>query len=145
MKEAFPAAADAAIFLGRFAAVASVLGLVLRALLSARFLLRFGLVGGLVATPAALLAASLWVLHSGRSGAPEAALFASVVAMRLLERLFSGAFGQPAYYSLYQPLPRERRVRVQTAAEPIAGPVAGCRLCGPRVLKSQPVSFRVAR
>ncbi|KAA0256022.1 MAG: hypothetical protein EDX89_02865 [Acidobacteria bacterium] len=123
--ETFPRAADVAVFLGRFTAVASVLGLVLRSLLSGRFLLRFGLMGGLVATPAALLLAALVVLHVGRSGLPSPALFWAVVAMRLLERLLTGALGQPAYYSLYQPLSRERRVRVQTAAETIAAPIAG--------------------
>lgn len=123
--ETFPTAADVAVFLGRFTAVASALSLLARSLLSGRFLLRFGLVGGLVSTPAVLLLASLVVLHVGRGGLPSAQLFWSVVVLRLLERLLTGALGQPAYYSLYQPLSRERRVRVQTAAEIVAAPVVG--------------------
>ena len=125
VKETFPSAADVAIFLGRFTAVSAFLSLVLRTLLSSRFLLRFGLVGGLVSTPAALLVAALVVLHVGRGGIPSPELFWGVVSMRLLERLLLGALGQPAYYSLYQPLSRERRARVQTAAETIAGPIVG--------------------
>lgn len=125
VRETFPSAAAVAVFLARFTAVSSVLALVFRSLLSGRFLRRFGLVGGLVATPAALLLASLVVLHFGRTGSSTPALFWSVVALRLVERLSLGALGQPAYYSLYQPLSRQRRARVQTAAETIAGPVVG--------------------
>lgn len=123
--DAFPSAGDLAVFLARFTAVASLLALVFRSLLSGRLLMRIGLVGGLVATPAALLAAALVVVHVGRTGLPSPGLFWSVVALRLLDRLLVGSLGQPAYYSLYQPLSRERRVRVQTAAETIAGPIAG--------------------
>ena len=125
VRETFSSADGLAIFLGRFAAASSLLGLAFRSLLSGRFLLRFGLVGGLVATPAALLGAALVVLHAGRPEFSAAALFWSVVALRLLERLLMGSLGQPAYYSLYQPLSRERRARVQTAAETIAAPIVG--------------------
>lgn len=125
VRETFPSAAEVAVFLGRFTAVAALLGLLFRSLLSGRFLMRFGLVGGLVATPAALLAVALVVVHAGRSGLPSPELFWGVVALRLLERLLMGSLGQPAYYSLYQPLSRERRARVQTAAETIAGPIVG--------------------
>ena len=125
VRETFPSAAEVAIFLGRFTAVSAFLSLSFRAFLSSRFLLRFGLVGGLVSTPAALLVAAFVVLHFGRGGIPSNELFWGVVSMRLLERLLLGALGQPAYYSLYQPLSRERRARVQTAAETIAGPIVG--------------------
>jgi CRP-like cAMP-binding protein/ATP/ADP translocase len=125
VRETFPSATAVAVFLGQLAALTSLVSLAFRALLSSRLLVRFGLVGGLVATPAALLAASLAVVWAGRGGTLPARLFACVVAMRLLERLLTGSLGQPAYYSLYQPLSPERRARVQTAAETIAGPVVG--------------------
>lgn len=125
VRETFPSAAGVAIFLARFTAVSAFLSLAFRTFLSSRFLLRFGLVGGLVSTPAALLGAALFVLYVGRGGIPSPELFWGVVSMRLLERLLLGALGQPAYYSLYQPLSRERRARIQTAAETIAGPIVG--------------------
>ncbi len=125
VRETFLSASEVAIFLARFTAVASVLGLLFRSLLSGRLLMRIGLVGGLVATPAVLLVVALVVVKAGAPGIPSAGLFWSVVGLRLLERLLMGSLGQPAYYSLYQPLSRERRSRVQTAAETIAGPIAG--------------------
>jgi len=125
VRETFLSASEVAIFLARFTAAVSVLGLLFRSLLSGRLLARIGLVGGLVAPPAVLLVVALVVVQVGGPGSPSTGLFWSVVGLRLLERLLMGSLGQPAYYSLYQPLSRERRARVQTAAETIAGPIAG--------------------
>jgi len=123
--QTFSSAAELAAFIGQFFAVFSFLSLVTRAIFSGRLLVRFGILGGLLSSPVALLLSAVFVVGFGSANAAVSLVFWSVILMRLLERLFLGAFGQPAYYTLYQPLSRERRARVQTTAETITGPLAG--------------------
>jgi len=123
--QTFSSAAQLAGFMGQFFAAYSLLSLVFRSVLSGRMLLRFGLLGGLVSTPCAVFVGAACVVAAGWSGAGVQLVLWSVVAMRLVERLFMGSFGQPAYYTLFQPLSRDRRTQVQTTADTILGPIAG--------------------
>jgi CRP-like cAMP-binding protein/HEAT repeat protein len=121
----FSSAEELAGFLGLFMAVFSLMSLVTRSFFSGRMLLRLGLLGGLLSTPIVVLLGASFVIGLGWWGAVGTWVFWSVITMRLYERLSLGTLGQPAYYTLYQPLSRELRGRVQTTAETISGPLAG--------------------
>ncbi len=121
----FSSSNDVAAFLGQFFAAFSVLSLLSRGFLSGRVLVRYGLRAGMLVTPVAVFIGYLTVVIFGTSGSLFVLVFWAVVATRLVEKVFWGAFGQPSYYTLYQPLSRERRIRVQATAETILGPLAG--------------------
>ncbi len=121
----FPQESALAAFLGVFWAVVSLVTLAWRALLSARVLTRYGLVGGLLALPGAVAAGAFLIAASGLSAGPVLAAFWVMTLTKLFDQSLRDSLDRTAMLVLYQPLPGIQRVRAQTAVEGIVGPVAG--------------------
>lgn len=112
-------------FLGVFWALVAASTLLARAVLSGRLLLRYGILGGLLALPLVLGIGSGLVTLSATLGAAGALVFGLLAVTKLLDQGLRDSVDKSALLLLYQPLPRSSRVRAQTTVEGIVGPVAG--------------------
>lgn len=121
----FPNPDHLAEFLGVFWAVTSLVTLLSRALLSGRLLMRWGLVGGLLALPSAVAAGVSLVALSGAMSEAAVVVFGLMAMTKLFDQALRESVDRSAVLVLYQPLPTGQRVRAQTAVEGIVGPVAG--------------------
>lgn len=122
--EGFLVGADRlASFLGVFSGIQGGLGLMLQLLLTGTILERFGVRPTLVATPLILC---LWMmpyaLLSGLGVAPL--ILFGLVTVAYMCLLVADAIDSPAYSLLYQVLPPDERVRVQTLTSGVIDPVA---------------------
>ncbi|HEU0091794.1 MAG TPA: cyclic nucleotide-binding domain-containing protein [Vicinamibacteria bacterium] len=118
-------AGELASFLGVFWAVAALITLGFRTILSSRVLSRYGLVGGLLALPAAVGAGVTVISASALLGAGAGLLFWLMSLTKLCDQSLRDSLDRSAVLVLYQPLPPPQRVRAQTAVEGIVGPLAG--------------------
>lgn len=94
-------------------------------LLSAYFLRRFGLRGGLLANP--LVGMFIFALTAvvGLSGGPSSSLFFGLIVMaRVLNITLTDGTTRTSVNAAYQALPESERIPVQTGAEGIGGPLA---------------------
>ncbi len=117
--------ADLASLLGVFWAISALITLGFRTILSSRVLSRYGLVGGLLALPAAVGAGVAFVSASALAGAGAGLLFWLMTLTKLADQSLRDSLDRSAVLVLYQPLPAAQRVRAQTAVEGIVGPLAG--------------------
>jgi len=122
--------ADAlASFIGQFWAFYGILSLLFRSFLAGRWMTNVGLLGGLMTSQVVVgicMGFLLFYNTLGLNTTVEAMVFFWLVAVtKQLERILTGAVTSPAYLTLYQPLSRTRRMRVQTLTESVVGPVGG--------------------
>ncbi|MDP6698491.1 MAG: hypothetical protein QGH25_02500 [Candidatus Latescibacteria bacterium] len=116
-------------FLARFISVLygiiRVVELIVKTFLSGRLLNNYGLKFGLVALPV-LLCATVGPAAGLSLGIVEAsqAVFLLVVLSKLIERVGTKSFHDPSFNVLYQPLPSEHRLGVQTRVEGLVQPLA---------------------
>lgn len=116
-------------FLARFISVLygiiRVVELLVKTFLSGRLLNHYGLKFGLVVLPTLLCItvglASLLSLGFFETGQ---IIFLLVVLSKLIERVGAKAFHDPSFNVLYQPLPNESRLGVQTRVEGLVQPLA---------------------
>jgi ATP/ADP translocase/HEAT repeat protein len=105
-------------FLGAFSAVGATVGLFAQAFLSGWLLPRFGLFGGLLGLPLALVVGCGLVMVLGLTGVGGlGAVFWVIVATKLSETVLTSAVQYPAVRVLYQPLPSGQRVAFQAVVE----------------------------
>ena len=116
---------ELASFLGVFWAVSALITLGFRTILSSRVLSRYGLVGGLLALPAAVGTGVALVSASALLGAGAGLVFWLMSLTKLCDQSLRDSLDRSAVLVLYQPLPPPQRVRAQTAVEGIVGPLAG--------------------
>jgi ATP:ADP antiporter, AAA family len=128
----YPDEEQLASFLGVFYGLVGLLTLAGRSLLIARVLERFGMLGGLLAVPLAVVGGTLAIVVAGLAAAGTALIFWLVVLTKLLNEVLKDAIDQPVSLILYQPLRAEQRVSAQTAVEstvePLASGIAGILL-----------------
>jgi hypothetical protein len=116
-------------FIARFISVLygiiRVVELLVKTFLSGRLLNNYGLKFGLVALPV-LLCMTVGPVSLLGLGFFEAgqAIFLLVVLSKLIERVGAKSFHDPSFNVLYQPLPDERRLGVQTRVEGLIQPIA---------------------
>ncbi|HEY83755.1 MAG TPA: hypothetical protein G4N96_01390, partial [Chloroflexi bacterium] len=120
----FPDKNELAGFLGVFFAIIGVLAFLSRLFLSGPLISRYGLAAGLLALPiaAAVGAASMAVM--GTVSGATTALFYPAALTKLNFIVFRKSTDKSAFPILYQPLPENERVTVQTVMESIVAPVA---------------------
>ncbi len=120
----FPNKSDLAGFMGNFFAVIGILAFLSRLFLSGPLISRYGLAAGLLALPlAGTLGAGSIALGSAIFGA-EANLFLPAAFTKLNFIVFRKSTDKSAFPVLYQPLPKNERVTVQTVMDSIVAPVA---------------------
>ncbi|MCB0210327.1 MAG: cyclic nucleotide-binding domain-containing protein [Anaerolineae bacterium] len=111
-------------FIGTFFASAGLLTATLGALVSGRFLNRYGLQAGLLVLPVVLLVGI--GLTIGARVMPPAGLllFWMVIGVKLSNEVLKDSTNEAATLVLYQPLPAGQRMQIQTAVESIIRPLA---------------------
>ncbi len=125
----FTSANELTAFLGVFYACAGVATLVLRGGVTAPWLARFGLGGGLTILPASLASSVLLAVGSALGALPGALLFPAIAGTKFFDRSLRLSIDRSAVLLLFQPLGALQRVRVQTLAEGVVSPL-GAGLAG---------------
>ena len=120
LHQQYPDSEQLATFLGLFWSVFGFLSLIFRSF-SGWWITRFGLLRSMLTTPLVLSICAILLITVGTLSPESMLLFWMVILLMQVERIFSGALSYPTYYILYQPLPANLRVRVQSAAEMIVG------------------------
>ena len=124
MQIKFADAARLAGFFGLFSGTTQALNLLTRALLSGRFLQRFGIRAGLQVLPSAHLLCTMALCAAAFLGnAQWATVFWIVVVNQGIYKTLKHPIDNPSIKVLYQPLGRERRFDVQVVNELIASPI----------------------
>ena len=119
----FPDQNALASFFGMAFGVAAFVSLVLRGVASARFLRRYGVLGGLAIRPAVLLLSVATAAVGGLVFHAAGLVFWAIVVSRLGSLILNDSFGSPAKQMLYQPLPAAKRLWAQAFAETICAPL----------------------
>lgn len=119
----FPEEDDLARFFGVVFAGVSFATLIMRTFVSARFVKRFGLVGGLLLLPVVLLVTSTVAAVSGTIAPGTMMAFWSVIMIRLGYAVFFDSTFQPTALMLFQPLARRSRLWAQGFVETVGKPV----------------------
>lgn len=121
----YPDEVQLASFLGAFGAVMSLLTLASRAFISGPLVNRYGVLAGLLAWPAFVALGSAAAIGAGVLADAGTAFFWLAALTKLLDGVLSSSIFHTSFQLLYQPLPAEQRLGVQTATESIVEPVAG--------------------
>ncbi|HEY1011233.1 MAG TPA: HEAT repeat domain-containing protein, partial [Herpetosiphonaceae bacterium] len=120
----YPAEDDLASFVGLFLAGSGLLSLAARAFVSGPAITRFGLLFGLLAMPALNGLGAGAVAAAGSLFGLSALVFWLATATKVADKIVTQSITQTSFQILYQPLPIEQRLRVQTAIEGIVEPLA---------------------
>ncbi len=124
-EQQFPNDADLASFLGVFLAIGGVFQFISRTFLAGTLINRYGVVAGLLALPLALTVGAVSVVAAAQLAGPVMLVFWFVVVTKLLDKGLRYTVNQSANLVLYQPLPTEQRLSVQTVSESIVEAIAG--------------------
>jgi ATP/ADP translocase/HEAT repeat protein len=120
-------------FFGFYYAAGSVATLVSRPVAGA-ILNRFGLRFGLLVLPVGVTLGLVALVVVGTIGGLSGLAFWCIAATRLFFTVGGRSFNDPSTRVLYQPLPRQKRLSIQTAVEtiiqPFTGGLAGAALLG---------------
>jgi ATP/ADP translocase/HEAT repeat protein len=119
----FPDEDDLARFFGVVFAGVSFATLIMRTFVSARFVRRFGLVGGLLLLPVVLLVSSSVAAAAGTVLPGSLFAFWAVILIRLSYAVFFDSTFQPTALMLFQPLARRSRIWAQGFVETVGKPV----------------------
>jgi len=121
---AYPGEEGLAQFLGLFYAAANVVNLLFKSLLSGRLITRFGMTLGLLFLPVMVTSGILVAVVVDFITHDVGVLIWVVVVVKLLDLVSRNSVDDSATVILYQPLPREQRLRMQTLVEGFAEPAA---------------------
>jgi AAA family ATP:ADP antiporter len=125
----YPDEQDLGAFIGTYMAAVGVVSLISSLFVSAAMLQRFGLRGALLLLPVLLVVSASVGTVAGFGFAETGALFWIVFIMKTLDQSMRYTVDKTASVTLYQPLPAEQRMQVQTALESIIEPLVG-GVCG---------------
>ncbi len=120
----FPTAGRLASAVGILYGCQGVLALVTTTLGTSRLLGRYGLRGGLLVMPSVCAASIGALAFGGTLGAATSVLFLMSALAKLVSVALGFSLEQASFVILYQPLPPEQRLRLQTTAEGIVQPIA---------------------
>ena len=130
----FPDEDQLAQFFGFVFSGVSFVTLIMRTVVSARLVRRFGLIGGLMLLPLALLVASSLGMAAGLLVPGTLLAFWSIIVIRLTYAVLFDSTFQPTALMLFQPISRHTRVWaqgfVETVGKPIVTGLAGLLLLG---------------
>jgi len=132
-------------FFGYFGAASQVVNLLVRLLLSGRFLNRFGIRAGLLVLPAAHFLLTLGILAAGLVARAPALVFWFIVANQGVYKTLKHPIDSPAFKVLYQPLKRDRRLAAQIAVEIVMTPITVGLAGGVMLLASVAVPYEPTR
>ncbi len=121
----FPDEQQLGVFLGKYMAGVGVVSLIVSLFISAPLTRHFGLKGALLLLPAMLTVTAAVGMIAGFSFPETAAIFWMVFMMKTTDQSVRYTVDKTASVTLYQPLPADQRMRVQTALESIIEPLAG--------------------
>jgi|GEM_PF-3731290 len=113
-----------AAFLGVFEGAVAALSLFGQALLTPRILGRLGVPNTLLVLPLTLLLSLAALVTAALLGAGPWGILAAAAVARACAVLFTGVTDAPATLLLFQPLPADRRLRVQGLADGVVYPLA---------------------
>ncbi|MBN1993051.1 MAG: HEAT repeat domain-containing protein [Anaerolineae bacterium] len=114
-----------AAFIGNFLAMAGILSLVSRIFISGPFMERYGLLGGLLSLPTMVAIGAILVIIIGTGWGPIAFIFWLTTAAKLFDSSLRYSIYRSGGLVLYQPLPAQQQLQVQTAVESVVEPMAG--------------------
>ena len=120
----FASQSELAGFFGIFYSTLSAANLLSRGI-SGRILNHLGVTFGLLVVPIGLTIAVTALVAFGNLGGLGFLVFWTVAVTRLLYAVASRAFGDPSRSLLYQPLPRQERLTIQTVVETVVQPSTG--------------------
>lgn len=120
----FPSAVQLTAFLGAAIAVRAVIALFVTTVLSSRILQRYGLRAGLILMPALVTVFIAATAVFGTLGAAVVVSFAFATFAKVANVSLGFSLSQSANGVMYQALPGEERMRVQTTAEGIVQPIS---------------------
>jgi len=121
----YPDEQELVAFLGTYMACVGIVSLVSSLFLSGPLLKRFGLKGALLLLPTLLVLSATVGMVAGFGFAETAALFWIVFIMKIMDQSIRYTVDKTASVSLYQPLPANERMQVQTGLEGIIEPLIG--------------------
>lgn len=125
----YPDEQELGAFLGTYMAAVGFVSLISSLFVSGAMLQRFGLRGALLLLPVLLVISASVGTVAGFGLVETAALFWIVFVMKTLDQSLRYTVDKTASVTLYQPLPAEQRMQVQTALESIIEPLVG-GVCG---------------
>jgi AAA family ATP:ADP antiporter len=125
----YPDQQELGAFLGTYMAAVGIVSLISSLFVSGAMLQRFGLRGALLLLPVLLVVSASVGIVAGFGWAETGALFWIVFIMKTLDQSLRYTVDKTASVTLYQPLPAEQRMQVQTALESIIEPLVG-GVCG---------------
>ncbi len=125
----YPDEQELGAFLGTYMAAVGVVSLISSLFVSGAMLQRFGLRGALLLLPVLLVVSASVGTVAGFGFAETSALFWIVFIMKTVDQSMRYTVDKTASVTLYQPLPAEQRMQVQTALESIIEPLVG-GICG---------------
>jgi ATP:ADP antiporter, AAA family len=113
-----------AVFFGYFYAVSGIVNLIGTLFFSGRLLTRFGVGFGILSLPVMLLVACAGTYLFGYYFGFGQIVFISVVLTKLLDDVFRNSFETPSFRILYQPIPKDLRMKTQAFREAFIEPIA---------------------
>jgi hypothetical protein len=120
----FPEQQSLAGFLGTFFGLTTLVMVLVSALLTGRLIASRGVRGTLFAMPLAMTATALATTAYGALIGVGTAFFVLVAVTMFANQVLDKAVDTPAFVLLFQPMPRERRLRVRVTVEGWLGSVA---------------------
>ncbi|MCB0164916.1 MAG: cyclic nucleotide-binding domain-containing protein [Anaerolineae bacterium] len=128
----FDNAAQLAAFVGNFLAASNIVALIARVLVSAPFIERYGLLGGLLSLPVIIVIGGLGVIITGSIWGSIPLIFWLTTGIKVYDSAIRFSIYKSVGLILYQPLSADEQRRLLTTVEsfiePIAGGVAGLLL-----------------
>lgn len=119
-------------FLGLYSAIMGSISLAVSLFVAGPLVRRYGVRGGLITLPLLLLVGSIVAVVTGQIFGVASALFFVLVTNKVIDQSFRYTLDKTTTITLYQPLPADKRMKLQAAlesmVEPITGGVAGLLL-----------------
>jgi len=123
VKSRFTDAKEVAAFFGLFSGISQCASFVIRAFLSGRLLSAIGVHRGLLILPGAHLICTSLLLISGGLALGAGPVFWLVVLNQGIYKTFKHPIDNPSLKTLYQPIPKDRRLSLTIAVEAILTPM----------------------
>ncbi len=112
-------------FLGTYSAIMGSISLAVSLFVAGPLVRRFGVRGGLITLPTLLLVGSIVAVVTGQMFGVASTLFFVLVTNKVIDQSFRYTLDKTTTITLYQPLPADKRMKLQAALESMVEPVTG--------------------
>ncbi len=133
MGNQFPEEDQLAGFMGMYYAVLAVVTIISNTVLSSRLLVRYGISVGIIAVPIVLMIGTGTLTLVGTLLDLPLLFFGLTILLKVIDEVLRTSLEYPAHRVLYQPLPTNLRLKMQTLAEGFVSPT-GSALSGVALL-----------